>query len=155
YLDRGDRDRSGIGLRRGWMHPGCLEFCLTEEERRTFDETGLLMVEDALAPEHVAQLTERVDRIYERKVGEGHDPRKALFFPNFIPEDDMFLARGDGPRVFPKVWGILGWNIYLSHCPLIVPPPSGEAKPEPVKTLGWHQDSGRVNVEIECHPRPR
>lgn len=141
------------------MHPGCLEYCLTEDERRTFNETGLLMVDDALAPEHVAQLTERVDRIYERKLQEGHDPHKALFFPNFIPEDNMFLDLVDYPRVFPKVWGILGWNIYLYHCHLIVTPPlapdTREAAVRENKTFGWHQDSGRVNAEIECHPRPR
>ena len=137
------------------MDPRCLEYCLTPEERRTFNETGLLMVEDALPPALVAALTERVDRIYERRLADGYDPRKALFFPNFIPEDDYFLDLVDYPRIFPKVWGILGWNIYLYHCHLIVTPPSGEAQPERPKTFGWHQDSGRVNVEIECHPRPR
>lgn len=141
------------------MHPGCLEYSLTDDERRAFSETGLLMIEDALSPAHVAQLTERVDRIYERKLGEGHDPHKSLFFPNFIPEDDLFLDLVDYPRIFPKVWGILGWNIYLYHCHLIVTPPlppeAQEAALRENKTFGWHQDSGRVNVEIECHPRPR
>ena len=137
------------------MDPRCLEYCLTPEECRTFNETGLLMVEDALPPALVAVLTERVDRIYKRQLADGYDPRKALFFPNFLPEDDGFLDLVDYPRVFPKVWGILGWNIYLYHCHLIITPPSGEAQPEQPKTFGWHQDSGRVNVEIECHPRPR
>jgi ectoine hydroxylase len=36
---------------------------------------------------------------------------------------------------------------------MIVTPPSGQPPDE--KTFGWHQDSGRVNQEIECHPRPR
>jgi ectoine hydroxylase-related dioxygenase (phytanoyl-CoA dioxygenase family) len=59
----------------------------------------------------------------------------------------------DEPRVLPKVWGILGWNIYLYHAHLIVTPPTG--LPPDDKTFGWHQDSGRVNVEMESHPRPR
>ncbi len=137
------------------MHPDCLEHCLTGEERRTFEETGMLSVEHALEPQHVAALTERLDRIYGRRLAEGHDPQKALFFPNFIPENELFLDLVDYPRTFPKAWGILGWNIFLYHCHLIVTPPSGEPRPEPVKTFGWHQDSGRVNVEIECRPRPR
>jgi ectoine hydroxylase len=137
------------------MDPGCLQYRLTEEERRTFNETGLLTVEDALSPGQVAALTAALDRIYERKLSEGHEPNKSLFFPNFIPEDDLFLELVDYERVLPKVWGILGWNIFLYHCHLIVTPPSGEEQPERVKTFGWHQDSGRVNVEIECHPRPR
>jgi hypothetical protein len=59
----------------------------------------------------------------------------------------------DYDKILPKVWGILGWNIYLYHAHLIVTPPSGQ--PHDDKTFGWHQDSGRVNVEIECHPRPQ
>jgi ectoine hydroxylase len=137
------------------MDPACLEYCLTPEERRTFEETGLLTVEDALSPALVAALTQRTDRVYERQLAAGQDPRKALFFPNFIPEDDLFLDLVDCPRTFPKVWGILGWNFYLYHCHLIVTPPAGEARPDREKTYGWHQDSGRVNVEIECRPRPR
>jgi ectoine hydroxylase len=137
------------------MHPGCLEYCLTEDERRTFNETGLLMIEDALAPEHVAALTAITDRIFERRLAEGHDPHKALFFPNFIPEDDLYLDLVDYGRILPKVWGILGWNIYLYHCHLIVTPPLPPDTPRENKTFGWHQDSGRVNVEMESHPRPR
>jgi hypothetical protein len=137
------------------MDPACLEYALTPAERWTFEETGLLMVEDALPPSLVAELTARVDAIHQRHIQAGHDPRKPLFHPNFIPEDDLFLDLVDWPRVFPRVWGILGWNIYLYHCHLIVTGPSGDAQPEVVKTFGWHQDSGRVNLEMESHPRPR
>src|SRR5207237_411515 len=38
------------------MDPACLEYCLTEDERRTFNDTGLLMLEDALSPQHVQAL---------------------------------------------------------------------------------------------------
>jgi ectoine hydroxylase len=137
------------------MNPGCLEYCLTEEERRAFNETGLLTIEEALAPAHVAALTAAADRIYERRLAEGQDPHKTLFFPNFIPEDDLFLDLVDYGRILPKVWGILGWNIYLYHCHLIVTPPLPPDTPLEEKTFGWHQDSGRVNVEMESHPRPR
>ncbi len=51
------------------------------------------------------------------------------------------------------MWGILGWNIYLYHAHLIVTPPSGQQRTE--KTFGWHQDSGRVNFDMEETPRPR
>lgn len=135
------------------MDPSCLKYRLTEEERRTFDETGLLMVENALSPEQVAALTVAADRLYEQKRVEGHDPQKALFYPNFIPDDPLFAALVDYEKILPKVWGLLGWNIYLYHAHLIVTPPSGQAQDD--KTFGWHQDSGRVNIEIECHPRPR
>jgi ectoine hydroxylase-related dioxygenase (phytanoyl-CoA dioxygenase family) len=137
------------------MDPDCLQYRLTDAERRTFCESGLLMIEGALPPARVAALTEAADRIHRRRLAEGFEPNKALFFPNFIPEDDLFLDLVDYERILPKVWGILGWNIYLYHCHLIITPPSGEPQPEQPKTFGWHQDSGRVNVEMESHPRPR
>lgn len=135
------------------MDTSCLQHRLTDDERRTFNETGMLVLENVLSPDRVTALTRGSDRIYGQKVAEGHDPRKALFYPNFIPDDPMFLDLVDEPRVLPKVWGILGWNIYLYHAHLIVTPPSG--LPQDDKTFGWHQDSGRVNVEMESHPRPR
>jgi hypothetical protein len=135
------------------LDESCLQYRLTEEERRAFEETGMLAIEDALSPEQVAQGTAIVDRIFEAKLAEGQDPRKALFYPNFIPDDPFFADLVDYEKVLPKVWGILGWNIYLYHAHLIVTPPSGQ--PQDDKTFAWHQDSGRVNKEIETHPRPR
>lgn len=135
------------------MDASCLENRLTDEERKTFNETGLLVIPNALTPEQTAALTAATDRIYERKVAEGFEPTKALFYPNFIPDNDMFLDLVDYGKVLPKVWGILGWNIYLYHAHMIITPPSGQEKND--KTFGWHQDSGRANVEMESHPRPR
>lgn len=135
------------------MNPTALDFRLTDQERRTFDETGFLVLPGALSPPHVEALTRVSDQIHARKISEGFDPAKALFYPNFIPDDALFQDLVDYDRVLPKVWGILGWNIYLYHAHLIVTPPNKQAPDD--KTFGWHQDSGRVNVEIESHPRPR
>lgn len=131
----------------------CLHHALTEQERQQFDELGYFMVEDALSAEQVAALTTVTDAIFERKVAEGHDTRKALFYPNFIPDSPLYQDLVDYEKILPKVWGILGWNIYLYHAHLIVTPPTGEQPND--KTFGWHQDSGRANVEMESHPRPR
>jgi len=135
------------------MEISCLQYRITKEEKKEFDETGILMIEDALSPAQVEALTVATDRVYERRVSEGHDPKSALFFPNFIPEDKGFVDLVDYEKIVPKVWGILGWNIYLYHGHLIVTPPSGKTRDN--KTFGWHQDSGRMNVEMESHPRPR
>lgn len=135
------------------MDISCLEHRLTDEERNQFNETGILEVENALSLEQIAALTIGSDRIYNAKIVNGHDPKTALFFPDFIPIDPQFADLVDYERTLPKVWGILGWNIYLYHAHLIVTPPCGKAADE--KTFGWHQDSGRVNVEMESHPRPR
>ena len=135
------------------MDSSCLQNRLTDAERRTFEETGMLVVENALSPEQVRSLTATTDALYERHVAQGHDAKTALFYPDFIPDDPQYLSLVDHPQILPKVWGLLGWNIYLYHGHLIVTPPSGQAHSD--KTFGWHQDSGRVNQEMENHPRPR
>ena len=135
------------------MNPESLSHRLTAEEKRQFDETGLLVVENALSADRITALTERVDAVFAKKIGDGHDPRTALFYPNFLPDDPLFADLIDHSAILPKVWGLLGWNIYLYHAHLIVTPPSGKVRDG--KTFGWHQDSGRVNQEMESHPRPR
>ncbi|MCA1597152.1 MAG: phytanoyl-CoA dioxygenase family protein [Chloroflexi bacterium] len=135
------------------MNPSCLNYRLTDAEKKTFNETGLLTVENALPPDSVAELTRLTDDIFEARLAAGHDPHSSLFYPNFVVDDPRFADLVDYEKILPKVWGILGWNIYLYHAHLIVTPPSG--KPKDNKTFGWHQDSGRVNVEMESHPRPR
>jgi ectoine hydroxylase-related dioxygenase (phytanoyl-CoA dioxygenase family) len=137
------------------MDPCCLSHRLTPDERRHFEEQGYLIVENALDADRVAELVERVDTIYRRRVAEGVDPDAYFFFPNFIPEDDAFLELIDNPRVFPKVWGILGFNIYLYHAHFIVTPPRRQREIGAAERKGFHQDSGRVNRELEGDPRPR
>lgn len=130
-----------------------LQYKLTDDERQEFEETGMLMIEDALSPQQVEALTAAVDRVHERKMAEGLAPNEKLFYGNFIPDSPLFLDLVDYEKILPKIWDILGWNIYLYHAHLIVTPPSGE--PANDKTFGWHQDSGRTNIEMEGSPRPR
>lgn len=138
------------------MDPSCLTHCLTGEERHQFEKTGLLVVEDAIPQDMVERLMAAVDRIWAREQEEkGRSPHDTLFYPNFIGKDEAFVELLDWPTTFPKVWGILGWNIYLYHAHLGVTPPVAPDAERVKKTLGWHQDSGRVNVEMESHPRPR
>lgn len=139
------------------MHPSCLTHRLTDQERSDFNENGFLIIENALSLDQITTLTTAFDRIYEQKLKDGQDPHQSLFYPNFIPDAPSFIDLVAYEKTLPKVWGILGWNIYLYHAHLIATPPSGQAQPEKKdeKTFGWHQDSGRVNVEIESHPRPR
>lgn len=136
------------------MDPACLEYRLTEEERKAFEQDGFFYVEGALPPERREHLTGVLDRLYgeARARGEAADD-KAWFLPNFIPRDPAFVELVDYERILPKVWALLGWNIYLYHAHLIVTPPSGLERSD--ATFNWHQDSGRVNREMESHPRPR
>ena len=134
------------------MNAQWLAHRLTPAEREFFNSTGYLIVEDALDVSMTRRLLEAVDRIDAReRTGETRD--KLLSFPNIIHEDPAFVDLIDWPTTFPKVWGILGWNIYLYHSHLDVTPPADAAALK--RRVAWHQDSMRVNDEIESHPRPR
>ena len=137
------------------MDPACLKHCLAEEERRAFNETGYLIVPDALPPDLVARLETALDRLQAERRDAGLGPHEGMFYPDFVGRDPVFLELLDWPKIFPKVWGILGWNIYLYHGHCAVNPPLAPDAERVKKTLNWHQDSGRVNVEMESHPRPR
>lgn len=134
------------------MDPACLSFVLTDDERQAFEHTGYLIVDDALDANEQSRLTAVMDRIDERERSAGNE-NKLLSVANIIHEDDAFVDLIDSPRVFPKVWSILGWNIYLYHSHMDVTPPADPT--DATWQVAWHQDSMRVNDEIETHPRPR
>lgn len=134
------------------MDPACLAHRLTPGERESFESAGYLVVEDALDAAMIRRLAEAVDRIDARERSPEHRG-KLLSVPDIIHEDPAFVDLLDWPATFPKVWGILGWNIYLYHSHLDVTPPADEAALK--WRVAWHQDSMRVNDEIETHPRPR
>ncbi len=135
------------------MHADCLQHRLTPSELATFNELGYLIVEDALDAETRESLIAAVDRIdrQERDPAQGNDT--LLSVTDVIHRDRQFVELLDWPRIFPKVWGILGWNIYLYHSHVDTTPPANPATA--TWNVAWHQDSMRVNDEIETHPRPR
>jgi ectoine hydroxylase len=147
------------------MDPRCLDHCLTEDESRQFDRQGYLMVEGALDAGDLDRVTRAVDTLYERHRAKDNTsafaggPPGLFSQTDFIREDKAFLDLVDWPRVFPKIWGILGWNIYLYHAHCDVTPPvpvaAGAESSRQRSYRAWHQDSMRVNDEIEIHPRPR
>ena len=134
------------------MNPDCLQFALTDAERGQFDVKGYLVVTNALDRVMLDRLIAAVDRVDARERTASFGTERLLSFANILPEDESFLVLIDWPKVFPKVWGILGWNIYSYHSHLDVSPP---LKAPPANPVAWHQDSMRVNEEIECRPRPR
>jgi ectoine hydroxylase-related dioxygenase (phytanoyl-CoA dioxygenase family) len=134
------------------MDTGCLQFSLTPKERQHLHEQGYLVVPEALDRAMVARLIAAVDRVDARERTPSHGKDRLLSFANILPEDDAFADLIDWPRIFPKIWGLLGWNIYVYHTHLDVSPPLAEP---PTRPVAWHQDSMRVNEEVESHPRPR
>lgn len=136
------------------MDVSSLDHTLTEIERITFKEQGYMVVEDALPPDVCDDLEEAADRVgEEERASRGLSPYDRLSVMDFIGKDDRFLNLIDWPRVLPKVWGLMGWNIQIYHSHLVYSPPEESGNVSPTKR-GWHQDSGRPNVEMESSPRP-
>jgi ectoine hydroxylase-related dioxygenase (phytanoyl-CoA dioxygenase family) len=135
------------------MDTDCLKHALTEEERIRFERDGYFVLEDAMSTTQVAGLTEAYDRIVDEACAGGQYPDKRFTIRDVLWRDPLFLDLLDWPTTLPKVWGILGWNIQAYHTVLMYRPP------EPGKTevdfLGWHQDSGQLNQDLEVSPRPR
>ncbi len=135
------------------MNENWLQHCATQEQLKHFDEEGYLMVEEALSPEMVEQMTVAIDRVDAReRRAKGLEKQQTMAKFCTIIEDDIFLELLDNEKVFPLVWDILGWNVqhYISH--LIVYPPEPEGAE--VQLGGWHQDGGRPVREME-RPQPR
>ena len=138
------------------MNEECLSHLLTEAERKHFEEQGYLYVSNALSSEMVEHLTNAIDKLHSDVLATGKaKPDNHWGMSNFLEVDDAFLDLVDLPTTLPKVWGILGWNIYLYHVHMHVKPPAPQDAQEGDGWLEWHQDSGRVNIEMETHPRPR
>ena len=139
-----------------------LQHLMTDEQRQRFEKDGYLHVPSALSADHVADLVALVDEIYAEHQDRGFDPytrqafapQRPFFFPNFLPRDQRFVNLLDWPATFPLMWGLLGWNIYSYHTHFIVTPPRDPRDPKTARPF-FHQDSGRVNQEMETSPRPR
>ena len=137
------------------MEDSCLQHRLADDERRQFEDQGYLIVPGVLPAEKVAALAAAAQRIdAEWRPQRGLKPHQPLNLLDAIGKDDAFLELLDLPRTFMKVVDILGWHIQLYHSHLIVTPPLPVGY-EPKPRLGWHQDSGRLNLELEGEPRPR
>eukprot|EP01043_Picozoa_sp_COSAG02_P003983 COSAG02_NODE_100_length_36897_cov_9.681749_43_plen_180_part_00 len=136
-----------------------MQHCLAPAEGKFFDDNGYLHVKGALSSERVARLLAAADRVNawarEQKAMAPDEGRLNLL--DFIGLDDEFLELLDYPTTFPKVWGLMGWHISLYHSHMIYTPPAPPAADlAPLAaTGGWHQDSGRLNNDLEGTPRPR
>ena len=136
------------------MDTACLQHRLTEDERATFKRDGYMIVPNALSPETVARLSEPVARVEaEGRVEQEAGRLDRLSVMDFVGRDDAFVELVDCPTTIAKVWDILGWNIQIYHSHLVVTPPWERADPVDM-AFGWHQDSARMNQEMDVDPRP-
>jgi ectoine hydroxylase-related dioxygenase (phytanoyl-CoA dioxygenase family) len=128
---------------------------ITQQQCTAFEDDGYLIVKDVLDQDRVEALTGAVDRIWADLVAQGHGPSENLLHHDFLWRDPLFVELVDHPRIFPIICEIMGWNIYVYHHHLGVTPQEGSTDTAFDEPLKFHQDSGRVNAEIEATPRPR
>lgn len=132
------------------MDAACLRHALTAAEQEAFDRDGYLRVEGALTPEHAAELIGVIDRL--DRGGRLEAPATYAGVTNRVQHlnavglDPAFVDLVDHPTTFPKVWGILGWNIFLQNMHLMLTPP--EPREGPRGPGGWHQDNGRRTLDM-------
>ncbi len=134
------------------MHTSALNHLLSDTEYEKFKTDGYMVVPGALEHAHCDRLEAAGDTLDARE-RQAHDVAAdaRLSVMDFIGRDPEFLELVDWPTVLPKVWGLMGWNIQIYHSHLVYTPPENDLA---TKKQGWHQDSGRLNVEMEYHPRP-
>lgn len=140
------------------MDRRCLDHALSAQEREQFERDGYLVVENALTANAVDDLLQLSDQIdHDERALLGSDPVARMNHYDVIGSDPRLLELVDLPTTFAKVWGLLGWNIQLYHTHLTVnpTPPQGKTLEADGLELGWHQDSGQINVDLETSPRPR
>ena len=139
---------------------------LTPAEAEQFAEQGWLLVENALPADQCWLLEELVRAMHDAKMVAGRAPHETIVQAAFSPanalqdhEATMNLLKAE--RVLPKVVDILGANIKCYHSHWNYTPGRGEPEPDydELPTLGFHQDSHRVNIEMGHEqpdgPRPR
>lgn len=129
---------------------------LTTAESEAFDRDGYFVVENALSPDQVDRANAAMNRCErEARDAKGEAEAARLNQHDLIERDPVFLEMVDWPRTFPKVFGLMGWNIQLFHTQMVITPPHTAEKIE--KRVGWHQDNNRMNrdfeTDIPTHPR--
>lgn len=136
------------------MHADWLQHQITPEEQALFERDGYFMVEDAIPQTMVRRANTAADRLIAAEIERQGLPDNArLNYLDFIGQDAVFMELLDWTTTFPKVWGLLGWNIQLYHSHLIRTPPLAPGEKNP--GYNWHKDSGRLNQELETNPQPR
>jgi hypothetical protein len=114
---------------------------------------GYVRLPAAIPPALLARLTDDVASVHDEEVAAGRVAAgEPLHLLGFAARRASFLELLDLPPVFPVVCRLLGWNLHVYHSHLDVHPP---ADPRSGPAWGWHQDGGRLNLDLETDPRPR
>lgn len=128
---------------------------LSDTQRQFFDDNGYLIIDNALPPDLVSELSAVIDDLYTKMHGTEHlKPSGELNLRNCIVHHPAFLQLLDWPATAPLAWHLLNWNIQMITSHLIVLPSGPEPPDEDKRKGGWHRDGGTSSREMaEPHPR--
>ena len=139
---------------------GAADHRLTEQEREQFETDGYLTIPNALDAATVARFTAVAQRAASEFHARAETSRAETSRYAHLNQHDLigrtpdYLELLDWPTTFPKVFGVLGWNIQLFHTQLVVTPPGHPGAP--AGGYAFHQDNNRMNLDFEgdvVHPR--
>ena len=111
------------------MSPACLEHRLSDAERQAFEERGYVHIRGVLSPQEVTRLlrcSEELDSAWRGRMGVGEGDRLNLL-DAFGAAASVGLGKPllellDHPKIFAKVFDLLGYNISL--CAFRAAPPA-------------------------------
>lgn len=129
------------------------EHRLTEEERIAFHHTGgYLEIPNALSDEQVDRIVAAVDRHSGRFAEPGF--WGLVNAADILGLDDAFLDLIDCPKILPKIYDLLGWNIWVYHTHMNVNPPFPPGAWSPGKPFmyAWHRDGGVMQLPTDSAP---
>ncbi len=126
---------------------------LTETQRRQFDEDGFILIEDALSPEHVDQLIDVVDSLYDAySSAHGTSADAAYQIRNALVHHEELFALIDYPKLLPLIVDVIGVNIQIRTSHVDVRPPMKDHKGGELGASGgffpWHADGPNYGYPI-------
>jgi ectoine hydroxylase-related dioxygenase (phytanoyl-CoA dioxygenase family) len=131
---------------------------LLDEQAAEFDERGMLIIRNAVAPETVERVTAAADRIVEeagpagRWIGKAHSVHKRVEYRGLYNLDERFMDLLRPATVFPLIVRILGANLHMMSSQLLYAHPHQD----PADGNGqWHRDLIGSSEDLGYDNTPR
>jgi ectoine hydroxylase-related dioxygenase (phytanoyl-CoA dioxygenase family) len=127
---------------------------MTDEQRRSFDENGFIVIENFFTPTELQRLLAAIDEVAEQiRAEKGLSTSDPFALRNALSHHEAFLDLIDQPRMLPLVVDAIGWNIQIRTTHLDYRPPypadlvpgelgtgAGADHAAGYKNLVWHPD---------------